>query len=77
LSKQQKKLEEIQSLFAELGQTLPDTTQSFGGFLQNTSKSGALSGKMKEVIAISLSVATQCEWCIPYHTKNVLDLGAT
>lgn len=77
MSKHQKKLEEVQKLFGELGQTLPDATQAFGGFLQNASKSGELSAKIKEIIAVSLSVATHCEWCIPYHVKNALDLGAT
>ncbi|GAB4188294.1 MAG: carboxymuconolactone decarboxylase family protein [Calditrichia bacterium] len=40
-------------------------------------KDGALSGKTKELIAIALSIATKCPYCIPYHTQKAIEKGAT
>ena len=40
-------------------------------------KDGALSAKFKQILATALSVQQQCEWCIVYHTKKAMDLGAT
>ena len=30
-----------------------------------------------ELIALALSIAARCEWCISYHVKSALDAGAT
>jgi AhpD family alkylhydroperoxidase len=46
--------------------------------LSKTIKSeGAVSTKTKELIAIGISVALRCEWCINSHVKSALDNGAT
>ena len=40
-------------------------------------KDGALNAKIKELIAVSLSVAVKCEPCLEHHLKKAKSLGAT
>jgi len=40
-------------------------------------QNGALSKKMKELMALSISIVTKCEPCIEWHTKQALLQGAT
>ncbi|WP_393971631.1 carboxymuconolactone decarboxylase family protein [Oxyplasma meridianum] len=72
-----KKVNEIGGLFKELSEKMPKETSGFMEFNKAVLTPGKLSMKEKELIAVSLAVATQCEWCIPYHVKNALESGAT
>lgn len=46
--------------------------------LENATYSdGALSTKMKELIAIGISAAVNCESCIQWHTEFAVKAGAT
>jgi AhpD family alkylhydroperoxidase len=40
-------------------------------------KDGALSAKMKQVVAVAVAHVTQCPYCIEGHTKAALKAGAT
>lgn len=51
--------------------------QSFVGMEQSTYKDGDLSKKEKELIAIGISVVINCESCMEWHIKQVLDDGAS
>ncbi len=50
--------------------------QPFSSFLKSVEEKGALDTKTKELISVSLSIATRCKWCIAFHVKNALDAGA-
>ena len=56
---------------------IPDTTQGFAGLFGKVMKDGALTVREKELIAIGIGVAIQCEPCIRGHVENCLDAGAT
>ena len=71
------KVTEIESLFKELSEKMPKETSGFMEFNKAALSPGKLTMREKELIAVSLAVATQCEWCIPYHVKNALESGAT
>lgn len=71
------KLQQISKLLGELKKDKPEEIQSFLNFLQRAEKDSAISAKDKELINIALSIAVQCEWCIAFHTKNAMKLGAT
>ena len=43
----------------------------------NTYIDGAITKKNKELIAIGISVATNCESCMEWHIKQALDNGAS
>ena len=51
--------------------------QSFVEMEQNTYKNGELSKKQKELIAIGISIVMNCESCMEWHIKQVIDDGAT
>jgi AhpD family alkylhydroperoxidase len=38
---------------------------------------GALSSRMKELVAIGISAAVNCESCIQWHTEAAIEKGAT
>ncbi len=44
---------------------------------EETFKEGALSRKQKELIAIGISVITNCESCMQWHIGQALEVGAT
>jgi AhpD family alkylhydroperoxidase len=47
------------------------------GFTSIAHKSGALSRKEKELIAVSISLAKRCERCIAYHVRSAIAHEAT
>jgi len=51
--------------------------KSFVEMENNTYINGALKKKEKELIAIGISVATNCESCMEWHIKQALDDGSS
>ena len=58
-------------------QLAPDTEAAFRAFNQQVFADGALSTKMKQIIAVAVAHVTQCPYCIKGHTKAALRHGAT
>lgn len=54
----------------------PEQIQKFIELLQSTEKQGSLDQKTKELISVALSVYAQCQYCIAFHVKNAVELGA-
>src|SRR5690606_13663644 len=55
----------------------PNIAAAFKAFSDSVFAEGALSGKMKELIAVAVAHVTQCPYCIRGHTKSALHKGAT
>lgn len=55
----------------------PDTEAAFVAFSQKVFAEGALSVKMKQLIAVAVAHVTQCPYCIKGHTKAALRHGAS
>ena len=55
----------------------PDTEAAFQAFSQQVFAEGALSVKMKQLIAVAVAHVTQCPYCIKGHTKAALRHGAS
>ena len=55
----------------------PDCFQALSNLAKVTMQKGALSTKVKELMAIALSIAAACEPCLKIHTRRALQLGAT
>ena len=53
------------------------TLNGFAGLFSKTMAEGALTVRQKELVAIGIAVAKQCEPCIRLHVKKCLDAGAT
>ena len=60
-----------------LRKDIPDTMQGFSALALNASKDGTLSKKTKEMIALAIGVATQCDGCIGFHAEALVKLGCT
>ena len=67
-----------------LSENLPKIKKHNPGFYQNmveqekmAFKDGSLDNKTKELIAVALSIATKCPYCIPYHVEKAFKAGAS
>ncbi|MCK4491964.1 MAG: carboxymuconolactone decarboxylase family protein [Candidatus Altiarchaeales archaeon] len=71
-------LDEATETSTTLGKEYPRLMGPFGVLKRHTVEDdGALPSKTKRLIALALSVANGCEWCIALHVKGLLDAGAT
>jgi AhpD family alkylhydroperoxidase len=55
----------------------PDISEAFEGFGKAVFAAGALSPKMKQIIAVAAAHVTQCPYCIKGHTASALRAGAS
>lgn len=56
---------------------IPDAWAGFGQMHKGAMAEGVLSTAMKEIIALVIAVAEQCDGCIAYHAKGAARHGAT
>jgi len=68
---------DISKNLRKLRQLKPDMFKSFIDFDQIVFKDGALSGKVKQLMAVTAAHVTQCPWCIDVHTRAAMEHGAT
>lgn len=55
----------------------PETLKAFQAFSNQVFAEGALSAKMKQLIAVAVAHVTQCPYCIRGHTQGALRHGAS
>ena len=55
----------------------PNQQAAFDTFGKAVFADGALSAKIKQIIAVAVAHVTQCPYCINGHTKAALRAGAT
>jgi AhpD family alkylhydroperoxidase len=55
----------------------PNQQAAFETFGKAVFADGALSAKIKQIIAVAVAHVTQCPYCITGHTKAALRAGAT
>lgn len=56
---------------------MPHIGEAFHAFTQACFKEGHLSQKQKQLIALGISIYSQDEYCIIYHTNACLDEGCS
>lgn len=64
-------------LLNKLKKELPELMNSEWGFLKIAYRDGALSKKVKYLMALAIALRACCTNCILAQTKNALDAGAT
>ena len=61
-----------------LGKSKPDLMGKFQAFEHAAgAPGGALDPKLKQLIALALSVQAHCDTCIGFHTKQLVGMGLT
>lgn len=68
------------SLSAGLGKVkkeLPDMMSAFSSLAQSATKTGELDKTTKELIALAIGIAKQCDACIGFHTQALVQLGVS
>ena len=62
--------------FAEMGKDAPELWQKFLAWYQAVFAEGALTEREKSLIALAVSHAVQCPYCIDAYSKSCLEKGA-
>jgi len=70
-------IRQVQLSLAKLEQDYPKQRNAFRELTKSIESPGALDTKYKELIAVALSIAEQCHWCIASHVQGALAHGAT
>lgn len=70
-------IKRISSNMKDLRNNIPDTMQGFSAMAKGATSDGVLDKKTKELIALAIGVSTRCDGCIGFHTKALVELGAT
>lgn len=69
--------EGLAPLARDLRRAIPDVYKAFSELHGAALAPGALDAKTKELIALALGVASQCDGCIASHAKGAARHGAT
>jgi AhpD family alkylhydroperoxidase len=60
----------------QLGKEAAGPMSGFARLHRKAVEDGALSGKVKELMALAIGVATHCDGCIAYHVHDAVKAGA-
>lgn len=61
----------------DLYKAMPEVMRCFQGLMSAVSKEGALSTKMKELMALAIAISSKCEGCLVFHIQNAMKHGAS
>ena len=61
----------------KLGIEAPDLMASFVSLHKSAIHEGALSTKIKELIALAIAITVRCDGCIAFHVHDALEAGAS
>jgi AhpD family alkylhydroperoxidase len=56
---------------------IPETMQGFARLADTAKAQGALDPKIKELLAVAISIALRCDGCIGFHVRGAVRLGAS
>lgn len=68
---------ELREPTKRLRRLIPEVYRGFSTTHDAVMNDGALSEKHKELIALAVAVAVQCNGCVAYHAKSAARKGAT
>jgi len=61
----------------DLREHIPETYKGFAQLHAASMAEGAVSARMKELIALAIAVADRCDGCIASHARGAVRTGAT
>jgi AhpD family alkylhydroperoxidase len=68
--------EYLDKRLGELGKEIPGPMTGFSRLHKKALGEGELPARIKEMMALAISIVVQCEGCIAYHTANAVKAGA-
>jgi AhpD family alkylhydroperoxidase len=69
--------EDLRAPYRELVGAIPDVMTGYGAMFKAAMAEGALSTRMKELIALAISITRECDGCISAHARGAAHRGAT
>ncbi|HSQ38147.1 MAG TPA: carboxymuconolactone decarboxylase family protein [Acidimicrobiia bacterium] len=70
-------LSELAEPTRSLRQAIPEPWEGFAQLHRGVMKDGALSAAFKEIIALAIAVADECDGCVAAHARAAARRGAT
>lgn len=70
-------LAELRQPVRDLREQIPQVFEGYGAISAAVFTDGALDAKTKELIALTIAVAKQCDGCIASHARGAARRGAT
>ncbi len=67
----------LEERLVQLGQELSGPMSGFARLHKKSIENLALSAKVKELMALAISIAVHCEGCIAYHVHDAVAAGAS
>lgn len=67
----------LEERLVQFGKEMPGPMTGFARLHKKAVEDGALSAKIKELMALAVSIAVHCEGCIVYHVHDAVAAGAT
>ena len=67
----------LEERLTQFGREMPGPMSGFTRLHKKSVEDGALSAKVKEMMALAVSIAVGCEGCIAYHVNDAIRAGAT
>ena len=67
----------LEDRLTQFGREMPGPMTGFARLRKKAVEDGALSAKVKEMMALAVSIAVGCEGCIAYHVHDAIKAGAT
>ena len=68
---------QLEERLSQLGKEIPGPMTGFARLHRKGVEDGALSGKVKELMALAISIVVGCEGCIAYHVHDAIQAGAS
>jgi AhpD family alkylhydroperoxidase len=67
----------LEERLAQLGNEIPGPMTGFARLHKKAMEDGTLSRKVKEMMALAISIVVGCDGCIAYHVHDAVAAGAT
>lgn len=67
----------LEERLAQLGKELPGPMSGFARLHKKAVEDGALAMKVKEMMALAISIVVGCDGCIAYHVHDAVKAGAS
>jgi AhpD family alkylhydroperoxidase len=70
-------MEDLKHGIRRMREASPESWRAWANFVDATLKPSCLDSKTKELIALGMSITTQCKYCVGVHVQKCLDAGTT